>query len=212
MSTSKLATPELAAVDVAGMTRGAFILRGALAAGAVYGGSVVGPFVGQAFAQGGADVEVLNFALTLEHLEMAFYDEGLKEVDTMDGEVRHLIQEIHENEAEHADTLTQTVEQLGGRPEPAPKLDFGDAFASQESFLRLALIFENTGISAYNGAAPLIKSKELLAAAGSIVQVEGRHAGLIAQATGAEVTPSGAFDKPLSRERVERAIRPFRRA
>lgn len=209
MRTSNLAAPELAAVGVDGMTRGAFLLRGALAAGAVYGGAMVGPFVGRAFAQGTEDAAVLNFALALEHLEMAFYEEGVKEVRDIDGEVRVLAEELGKNEAEHADTLTQAIEQLGEKPEPAPKVDFGDAFESQESFLRLALVFENTGISAYNGAAPRIKSKELLAAAGSIVQVEARHAGLIAVRTGGEVTPSGAFDKPLEEREVLEAVKPF---
>jgi hypothetical protein len=53
--------PELEAVEIHGMTRGAFILRGAIAAGAVYGAETVGPFVGQALAKSGAgDLDIVN--------------------------------------------------------------------------------------------------------------------------------------------------------
>lgn len=209
MTNSHLAVPELAAVEVRGMTRSAFILRGALAAGAVHGGAAVGPFVGRALGQASRDVDVLNFALTLEHLEAELYKRGLKEVDDLAAEVEELVEEIEKNEAEHVDTLTQTIEQLGGKPVTAPEVDFGDAFRRQRAFLELALTFENTGVSAYNGAAPQIESPEILSAAGSIVQVEARHAALIAHHTDGELTPSGAFDKPLSRAKVRRALKPF---
>ncbi|MDP8943205.1 MAG: ferritin-like domain-containing protein [Actinomycetota bacterium] len=209
MRTSDLAVPELAAIDVQGMTRGAFIVRGALAAGAVYGGAAVGPFVGQALAQASGDVDVLNFALTLEFLEAEFYKQALKEVDDLDSEVKELAEEIEKNEAEHVDTLTQTIEQLGGKPTKAPEVDFGDAFRSQDAFLKLALTFEDTGVSAYNGAAPRIKSEEVLGAAGAIVQVEARHAALIAHHTNGKIAPSGAFDKPLGQEKVLKAVEPF---
>ena len=55
----------------------------------------------------------------------------------------------------------------------------------QASFLKLAYVLENTGVGAYNGAGPSLTSKQLLAAAGSIVQVEARHAAAIALLTGA---------------------------
>jgi rubrerythrin len=209
MSQQKLAAPELAAIDVQGVSRQAFMVRGAIAAGSVYGLATVGPFVREAIAQeGGGDVEVLNFALTLEYLEAAFYTQGLKQVSGLSGDVKSLATEIRDNENEHVDALSQTISDLGGTPVKAPKVAFGDAFANEEAFLKLAQTFEDTGVSAYNGAAPMIESAEVLGAAGSIVQVEARHAAAIRSLNGQPITDS-AFDQPLEMQAVLDAVQPF---
>jgi rubrerythrin len=209
MSQQNPAAPELAAIDVQGVSRQSFIMRGAIAAGSVYGLSTVGPFVREALAQdGGGDVDVLNFALTLEYLEAAFYTEALKQVGGLSGQAKSLATEIRDNETAHVDALTKTIKSLGGKPVPAPGVDFGNAFASQKSFLKLAQTFEDTGVSAYNGAAPAIESKDVLAAAGSIVQVEARHAAAIRSLNGQPPADSG-FDKPLDMQAVLKAVKPF---
>lgn len=209
-STSLNKTPDLAAVHVAGLTRSSFILRGALAAGAVYGASAVGPFVRGAFAQEdltAPDVEVVNFALTLEILEATFYEEALKRAG-LSGDVRTLTEEIASNENEHVSVLTRTVTDLGGKPVDNLKLDFGDAFSSESSYLDLAQTFEDTGVSAYNGAAPLIQDPAILSAAGTIVQVEGRHAALIRAQRGEDIAPS-PFDETMTTAQVLDAVDPF---
>jgi ferritin-like protein len=208
MSQQKLAAPELAAIDVQGLSRQTFIMRGALTAGAVYGLGAVGPFVREAIAQeGGGDVDILNFALTLEYLESAFYNQGLKKAG-LSGEAKSLATEIRDNEVEHVAALTKTIKSLGGMPVKAPGVDFGMAFANQKSFLKLAQTFEDTGVSAYNGAGPSIKSPEVLAAAGSIVQVEARHAAAIRSLNGVPIT-DGGFDKSLDMNAVLKAVQPF---
>ena len=197
--------PELATVEVEGITRQALLLRGALAAGAVYGAGMVTPFVRSALAQDSktSDVEVLNFALTLEYLEADFYRTGLKHLS---GDVRTMAKLFGEQEAEHVAALRQTITKLGGKPATKPTFTFG--VGDQKSFLKLAKTLEDTGVSAYNGAAPAIKSKDVLAAAGSIVQVEARHAAVIRQLTGAQPAPH-AFDPALDKDAVLKAVQPL---
>jgi hypothetical protein len=209
MSKHKLVAPELGAVEIHGMTRQSFMLKGAIAAGAVYGLGAVQPFVQEALAQGGdGDVSILNFALTLEYLEAAFYDGALKQVSGLSGEAKTLAATLRDNEHAHVAALTTAIKGLGGKPVKAPGVSFGGAFANQKSFLKLAQTFEDTGVSAYNGAAPGLKSKQLLAAAGSIVQIEARHAAAIRSLNGKPVT-DGGFDKSLSAEQVLKAVKPF---
>jgi serine-rich repeat adhesion-like glycoprotein len=210
MRSDELIQPELAGVhvdeDSEDLSRSEVILKGALAAGAVYGAVMVGPFVSRALAQsGGGDVAVLNFALTLEYLEASFYEEA-KQPAGAGGELRSLVDLIAKDEDEHVKALTATIRKLGGKPVAEPKFDF--PYGDTAGFLKLAQTFEDTGVSAYNGAAPQIKSKEVLAAAGSIVQVEARHAAAIRLQNGEEPAPD-TFDPTLDEAMVLKAVEPF---
>jgi rubrerythrin len=201
--------PELAAIHVQGVTRQSFLVKGAIAAGSVYGLSTVAPFVSEAIAQeGGGDVEVLNFALTLEYLESAFYEQALENVSGLGADAKKLATTIQQNEAEHVDALAEAIKSLGGTPVKAPMVDFGDSFSSEKAFLKTAQTFEDLGVSAYNGAAPNIKSKEVLGSAGSIVQVEARHAAAIRELNGQPITEA-AFDKALKMPQVLQAVKPY---
>ncbi len=201
--------PELARVEVDGMTREAFIIRGALAAGAAYGFAAVGPYVQGAFAQTGArDTDVARFALTLELLEYEYYERAVKEVPNLSSEVLPVAKEIRDNELEHVDALQQLISQLGGTPARSLAVRFGDSFRDESSFLTLAQTFEDTGVSAYNGAAPQIVSRDVLEAAGEIVQIEARHAAVIRDLRGEDIAPS-AFDQSLDMQQVERIANPF---
>ena len=174
------------------------ILKGALAAGAVYGALTVGPFVGRALAMSeSGDVGILNFALTLEYLEAAFYKEA-KTRAKASGDLKSLIDLVGRRREEHVEALTETIKKLGGKPVAEPKFDF--PYNDTAGFLELAQTFEDTGVSAYNGAAPQIKSKEVLEAAGSIVQVEARHAAAIRLQNGDEPSPV-AFDPRSTKRR-----------
>lgn len=207
MSDNEITNPELAQCEVHGVTRSAFILRGALAAGAFYGTASVAPFVSQALAaEGSGDVEILNFALTLEYLEADFYNVKGRQVG-LSGEARSYARVFGAEEAAHVSALTAAVKQLGGKPVAKPTFVF--PASSESSFLTLASVLENTGVGAYNGAAPSLKSKQVLASAGSIVQTEARHAAAIDLLIGKSPTPNEGFDKPLTKTEVLAAAGPL---
>jgi Ferritin-like domain len=197
---SGLVNPELVGFEVHGLTRSSFILRGALAAGAFYGVSAVTPFVSAALAEtGGGDAEILNFALTLEYLESDFYNVKGKSLN-LTGEAKGYATMFGEEEADHVTALTAAIKQLGGTPVAKPTFVF--PVTSQSSFLTLASVLENTGVGAYNGAAPSLQSKQVLASAGSIVQIEARHAAAIDLLIGKSPTPNEGFDIPLTKTQV----------
>ena len=98
------------------------------------------------------------------------------------------------------------LELLGGKPVAAPRVTF--PFSDEAAFLELAQTLEDTGVSAYNGAGRSLKSSELLATAGSIVQVEARHAARVRLARNAPPAPS-AFDPALDEPAVTKAVQPF---
>jgi serine-rich repeat adhesion-like glycoprotein len=210
MTNEQFTSPELAGVrvdeDSEDLSRSEVLLKGALATGALYGALAVGPFVRRALgAMGGSDVDILNFALTLEFLEAKFYEEA-KSRAKASGELKSLVNLLAGDEQQHVEALTATIKKLGGKPVAEPKFDF--AYSGTSGFLKLAQTFEDTGVSAYNGAAPMIKSKEVLAAAGGIVQVEARHAAAIRLQNKEEPAPE-AFDAPLDEKQVLKAVEPF---
>jgi rubrerythrin len=210
MNGEKMVTPELTAVEViedsGDLSRSEVILKGALGVGAIYGALSVGPWVRRALASsGGGDIGILNFALTLEYLESTFYKEAKSRAKAK-GELKQLIELIGKDEQQHVEALTGAIKKLGGKPVAEPKFNF--EYDDAAGFLKLAQTFEDTGVSAYNGAAPAIKSKEVLGAAGSIVQVEARHAAAIRLQNKEEPAPE-AFDPALEEAEVLKAVEPF---
>jgi rubrerythrin len=155
------------------------------------------------------DLEVLNYALTLEHLEATFYREGIETftADDFDDGVFDNLQLVAEHEAEHVTLLTQAITGAGGTPVEEAAYDFGyedDA----DAFLEVAAALENTGVSAYDGAGAAIQDVNILAVAGQIVAVEARHASYLNLVTG-EVPFPDSFETPLSRDEVLEIAGPF---
>jgi len=209
MTSSQPVAAELGAITVHGMTRESFLLRSTLAAGTAYGALAATPYITRALAQSGAgDIDIVNYALTLEYLESTFYTEGLKAVKGLSADDTKLAKKIRDDEDAHVEALIATVKKLGGTPAAKPTFDFGGAFGSAEAFLKTANVLEDTGVSAYNGAATSIESGEVLGAAGSIVQVEARHASLIRLTRGKPPAPL-AFDKASEMAAVLKAVKPF---
>jgi len=169
----------------------------------------------------GTDVDVLNYALTLEHLENAFYRTGLETFDAADflesdativsteadAEVLYEnLETIGEHEAAHVDLLTRAVELLGGTPVEEAEYDFG--LADVAGFMSLAATLENTGVAAYAGAAPAIESPDLLRTALGVHSVEARHAAVVTAAGSGDPYPN-VIDDPAAQSEVLAAVGPF---
>lgn len=121
------------------------------------------------------------------------------------GNTAQAFMEILSDEQAHVQFL-QTALKSSARPEPTFK---GLLQADPTSFLTLSRAFENTGVGAYLMAAPAISSKQYLAAAGSILTIEARHAGFLDYFTNQALGPNGAFDKPLTQAAIVSAVAPF---
>ena len=154
------------------------------------------------------DIDILNYALTLEHLENAFYRDGLKKFSKKDFRkskfIRKLDDDLGENvypyfqliadhERGHVETLTAVIISLGGTPVSELCYDFG--YKKVEEFVAVAQLLENTGVMAYDGAIHLICSPELRTAGATIATVEARHASYLNLLNGAVPFPL-AFDVP----------------
>ncbi len=197
-----------AADRVGGQTRATFVRKGALIGGGLLAGAIP---LAIATGQDGlpqSDIDILNFALTLEFLEAEFYTQAAKRVKGLAKDESDLTKELRDNEAAHVDVLTAAIKDLGGKPVAKPTFDFGGAFGNRVSYFKTANVLEDTGVSAYNGAAPMISSVEVLAAAGSIVQVEARHAAMIRLVRNKPPAPK-AFDAASEMDAVLTAVKPF---
>lgn len=149
-----------------------------------------------------SDVDVLNYALTLEHLEAAFYEMAPDYDLGSDGfgnNINEWVAVIGEHEAAHVATLTQVVTDLGGMPVERAEYDFGVTDAA--SFLAVAKVLENVGVAAYDGAGQFLGNADLLTAAGSIVAVEARHAAYLNLLNQESPFPA-AFETPMTPEEV----------
>lgn len=127
------------------------------------------------------DVEVLNYALTLEHLEAAFYTMVVAG-GKLSGNALKYLTVIRDHEVAHVDAIAKGLMQGGATPVKARKsYDFaklGD-MNTQDGILKIAAILEATGVGAYNGAARELTNKTILGVAGSIVAIEARHTAII---------------------------------
>jgi rubrerythrin len=155
------------------------------------------------------DLAIVQYALTLEHLETDFYDAVIEAGVITDKALAETAMMIRDNEQEHVDALTRTVRDLGGTPE-RPKTNFDSVLeGGPEMVLETAATVENLGAAAYLGQAGRIQSKEILAAALAIHSVEGRHAAALNSVVGKTIVPDGAFAKPASMEEVLPKVKPF---
>ncbi len=176
---------------VSGDTRAAFLGK-AVVGGAALLGAIAAP---ASAATAVSDVTILNYALTLEYLQAAFYTET-ERLGAVGGELKRVPRQLGAVERAHVKAIKAV---LGRSAVKRPGFDFQGVTEDQLKFLKTAVAFEDLGAAAYKAQAPRIKSQAVLAAAISIHSVEARHAAWMRFLAG--VTPAAtAFDegKPIS--------------
>ncbi len=152
------------------------------------------------------DIGILNYALTLEYLETEFYAKVIA-AKLFSGSVGSLLETFGAQEATHVAALTAAIKSLGGMP--VAKVEGKFPITTAAATAELAYTVENLGAAAYLGQAPLIQSKQVLAAALAIHTVEARHAASIGTLVKKSVTPDGGFAKPDDMSEVLAAVKPF---
>jgi hypothetical protein len=195
--------------------RRAFFKQAALKLGAIASAPVVLAVASQeAFGQELPQeiVDVLVYALTLEHIEDAFYRSGLETAGLIPDEYVGIFNQIGKHEAAHVALLKGA---LGSAAIERPALDltaggkYADALSNFETYLTLSQTFEDLGVAAYKGqAAVLIPADDILQTALQIHSVEARHAAIVRK-IGGKKSWDGAFDEPMTKEEVLAAAKPF---
>ncbi|KAI0138830.1 ferritin-like domain-containing protein [Pestalotiopsis sp. NC0098] len=164
-------------------------------------------------ALGLTDVDVLQFALTLEWLETTFYQQGFAKFPDDQFAALGLntqqitdLKNIGQTEQAHVQFLQSAIAQAGVQPVQPCTYNFG--FTDAKSMVATASVLENVGVSAYLGAAPILSDAKILASAGSILTVESRHQTFIRAAGGTTAVPQ-PFDTPLGPKAVFSLAAPF---
>jgi hypothetical protein len=149
-------------------------------------------------ARGGSreqDIEIVNFALTLEFIEAALYAKA-QDSGFFSGRELEFIRRFGAHEHDHIEALTAAIGKLGGKPPLRPKTTF--PLDDRPTIVKTAYRLENLGAAAYLGQVPRIHDNEILAAVLSIHSVEGRHATTWNKTLGKEIAPTGAFATPTT--------------
>ncbi len=194
----------------AGATGGAVLGGGALL-GALVPGTAMAAGSGRpprSFGRG--DVGILNFALTLEYLEAAFYTEAKRHDNKksfVQGDEQVFLNLTFRDERVHVKYLKDV---LGSKAVKSPKFDFGDTTRDRKKFLKTSYSLENTGVHAYLGQVANIKDPGTLTAASTIATIEGRHAsvvGLLLKGDKDGIAPAGPFDVPLRAREILKRVK-----
>ncbi|KAG9001712.1 hypothetical protein FRB90_011553 [Tulasnella sp. 427] len=153
---------------------------------------------------GPSDTDILQYALTLEHLENTFYHNALAKFNdtafTNAGYadfVRERFVEIGQHEQAHVDFLSKALGDKATKP-----CEYNFPYTDPKSFAALSMVLEGVGTSAYLGAAQFIENKDYLTAAAAVLTTEARHSAWVSSAVNKGAPWSGPLDTPLDLDQV----------
>ncbi len=184
-------------------SRMSLIKRGLVVGGTIaVGGIAIGglPKLVTAAPSPSQDVDILNFALTLEFLEAEFYTQAVAG-GKLSGELLTFAKVVKAHEVTHVNFLKSA---LGSKAVKKPTFDFKGTTDDPATFQATAIVLEDTGVAAYNGQGANL-TKKVLGAAASIVSVEARHAAWIRDIAGKSPAPA-AFDASKTKSQILAAV------
>jgi Ferritin-like domain len=194
------------------------LFKGTAAAGAgaalltVFGGTFGAGLVGAAAeaAPLDSDIDILNYALTLEYLEAAAY-KAINDAGVLSGRAATYFKAFGQHEQDHVNALLATIPKLGGTPVAMPTFNFSSVPTNAAEIVKFFQQVEEVGVSAYLGAAGSIKNFDVLEAALSIHAVEAEHASALADlvAPGTDLFAPAAFQAARTPDQVLAIVAPF---
>lgn len=186
------------------------LLKGVLGAAAL----AAAPISGLAFSQAEAlaanlpdDFAILNFALTLEHLEDVAYRQAIAS-GKLTGKNQQYAQQFGDQEHQHVVLITGALQQAGKTPVAEQAHYNFPAYTDEHTIVDFLRVLEEVGVGAYSGAGQYIMDKGILTVAGGIQQVEARHTAILRRQDGMAPVPN-AFEKVLTPDMVLAAAGPI---
>lgn len=157
-----------------------------------------------------SDLDILNYALTLEYLEAAAY-KAINDAGVLSGRAATYFKAFGQHEQDHVDALLATIPKLGGTPVAKPTFNFSSVPTNAVEIVKFFQTVESVGVSAYLGAAGSIKNFDVLEAALAIHAVEAEHASALADlvAPGTDLFSPSAFETPRTPAQVLEIVAPF---
>lgn len=154
------------------------------------------------------DLDILNFALGLEHLENVMYKQIVAS-GKLTGEAADLAKMFGSFEQAHVDALTKALTDAKyANIAKEGKYNF-PAFDTQDNILKFLNTVEPVGVGAYTGAASKLTDKSLLGVAGSIVQVEARQLAITMALAGNKMPVPSALSENFTADEVNAKVKPL---
>jgi hypothetical protein len=203
--------------EAAGFDRSTFLKTGAVGAAgvaAVFGlPSIANAKISTKRPSAKNDLKILNYALTLEYLEAAFYAAAVKQDTFASPQLKQFAQVVANHEAQHVKDLKAAI---GKGAVKSPTLDDAAvaALIAPDTFGPTSVLLEDTGVSAYAGQGPNLKQRAVVKVALAIHSVEARHAAWIRYIVGGgevgapvkSFPAPRAYDKPASQATILKAV------